>query len=266
MGGGRVVIRPDNNTRGAGRLAGKRAFITGAAGGLGAAIACQFAADGAVVTLAARRVEPLDALAGAINTGSPDAARVAVLDVTDAGRVATCLAEADAAMGGLDVIVNAAAIDTGWAAAAAMALDIWDDTISTNLSGTYYVCRAAIPLMIGHGGGVIVNVTSVAGHRAWAEDAAYNASKAGVTQLTRTIAVEYATSGIRANCLAPGVIDAGLTDTVTDPAEREQLVGLHPMRRMGHAREVAAAAVFLASDESSFTTGSTLQVDGGFLA
>ena len=83
-----------------------------------------------------------------------------------------------------------------------MSLEIWDDTIATNLSGTYYVCRAALPLM-GEGGS-IVNITSVAGLRAWAEDAAYNASKAGVELLTRTIAVEYATLGIRANCLAPG--------------------------------------------------------------
>jgi NAD(P)-dependent dehydrogenase (short-subunit alcohol dehydrogenase family) len=174
--------------------------------------------------------------------------------------------DAHARLGALDIVVNGAAIDTGWARAAEMELDIWDRTISTNLSGTYYVCRAAIPLMVAGGGGTIVNITSVAGHKAWAEDVAYNASKAGVSQLTKTIAVEYATAGIRANCLAPGVIDAGLTDTVTEPADRELLVAMHPMARMGTVAEVAEAAVWLASDASSFTTGATLAVDGGFLA
>jgi NAD(P)-dependent dehydrogenase (short-subunit alcohol dehydrogenase family) len=169
-------------------------------------------------------------------------------------------------MGGLDVLVTGAAIDTGWARAADMELGIWDDTITTNLSGTYYACRAALPLMVAAGGGAIVTITSVAGLKAWAEDAAYNASKAGVTMLTRTIAVEYADEGIRANCLAPGVIDGGLTDTVTEPGDRAALIAMHPMGRMGTVAEVAEAAVWLASDASAFTTGSTVSVDGGFLA
>jgi NAD(P)-dependent dehydrogenase (short-subunit alcohol dehydrogenase family) len=120
--------------------------------------------------------------------------------------------------------------------------------------------------MVAGGGGSIVNITSVAGHKAWAEDVAYNASKAGVRQMTKTIAVEYAPAGIRANCLAPGVIDAGLTDTVTEAEDREALIAMHPMARMGTVSEVAEAAVWLASDTSSFTTGSTVVVDGGFLA
>ena len=169
-------------------------------------------------------------------------------------------------MGGLDVVVNGAAIDTGWAPSADMELGVWDSTIAINLSGTYYTCRAAIPLMVAGGGGSIVNITSVAGHKAWAEDVAYNASKAGVHQMTKTMAVEYATQGIRANCLAPGVIDGGLTDVVTEDADRDMLVKMHPMMRMGTTDEVAEAAVWLASDASSFTTGWTLAVDGGFLA
>ena len=163
--------------------------------------------------LAGRSLERLERLAQELGSASALA-----VDVRDAGAVAERVAEAHARLGGLDVVVNAAAIDTGWAKAGEMSLEIWDDTIATNLSGTYYVCRAALPLM-GEGGS-IVNITSVAGLRAWAEDAAYNASKAGVELLTRTIAVEYATLGIRANCLAPGVIDGGLTDVVTSDAER----------------------------------------------
>jgi NAD(P)-dependent dehydrogenase (short-subunit alcohol dehydrogenase family) len=188
------------------------------------------------------------------------------LDVRDAAAVAEGVSAAHAEMRGLDILVTGAAIDTGWAPAADMALEIWDETIATNLSGTYYACRAALPLIVAAGGGTIVTITSVAGLKAWAEDAAYNASKAGVTLLTRTIAVEYADKGIRANCLAPGVIDGGLTDTVTDPGERDMLVAMHPMGRMGTLAEVAEAAVWLASDASGFTTGSTVSVDGGFLA
>jgi len=244
-----------------GRLAGKRVFLTGAGGGLVAAIARAFAAEGATQVLAGRTLAKVEAVAGPLH-----GAEAVVLDVVDAAAVETAVADAHERMGGLDVIVNGAAIDTGWAPSADMALDVWDSTIAINLSGTYYACRAAIPLMVAAGGGVILNITSVAGHKAWAEDVAYNASKAGVFQMTKTIAVEYATQGIRANCLAPGVIDGGLTDIVTDDADREMLVKMHPMMRMGTTAEVAEAAVWLASDASSFTTGWTLAVDGGFLA
>jgi NAD(P)-dependent dehydrogenase (short-subunit alcohol dehydrogenase family) len=249
------------NRMSSGRLQGKRVFLTGAGGGLVAAIARAYAAQGAIQILAGRTLERVQAVAGDL-----DGAQAVHLDVSDSSAVQAAVEAAHQRMGGLDVVVNGAAIDTGWAPAADMELDVWDSTIAINLSGTYYVCRAAIPLMVAAGGGTIVNITSVAGHKAWAEDVAYNASKAGVHQMTKTIAVEYATRGIRANCLAPGVIDAGLTDVVTDDADREMLVKMHPMMRMGTTAEVAEAAVWLASDASSFTTGWTLAVDGGFLA
>jgi NAD(P)-dependent dehydrogenase (short-subunit alcohol dehydrogenase family) len=249
------------NRMSAGRLNGKRVFLTGAGGGLVAAIARAYAAEGATEVLAGRTLERVQEVAGEL-----DAAEAVQLDVSDASAVQAAVEAAHGRMGGLDVVVNGAAIDTGWAPSADMELEVWDSTIAINLSGTYYVCRAAIPLMVGDGGGAILNITSVAGHKAWAEDVAYNASKAGVRQMTKTIAVEYATQGIRANCLAPGVIDGGLTDVVTDDADREMLVKMHPMMRMGTTAEVAEAAVWLASDASSFTTGWTLAVDGGFLA
>ena len=240
-----------------GRLSDRRAVVTGAGGGLCSRVASAFAAEGADVALAGRRREGLERAA----TGVAAAGRRSVVVVCDVGDSAA----ADA-FGGLDVVVNGAAIDTGWAQAGEMSLSIWQDTINTNLNGTHYMCRAALPHLIDAGGGEIVNITSVAGHKAWATDAAYNASKAAVEILTRTIAVEYATRGIRANCVAPGVIDAGLTDTVTDQAERGELVALHPMDRMGTVDEVAEAVVWLASTAASFTTGSTLRVDGGFLS
>jgi NAD(P)-dependent dehydrogenase (short-subunit alcohol dehydrogenase family) len=114
-----------------------------------------------------------------------------------------------------------------------MQLAEWDRTIAVNLSGTFYVCRAALPHLVAAAGGAIVNLTSVAGFRAWPEDVAYNASKAGVELLTRTIAVEYGKHGVRANCLAPGVIDAGMTDAITQPEERARLVAQHPLGRLG---------------------------------
>jgi NAD(P)-dependent dehydrogenase (short-subunit alcohol dehydrogenase family) len=249
------------NRMSSGRLDGKRVFLTGAGGGLVAAIARAYAAEGAVQVLAGRTLSRVQAVADGL-----DNAEAVQLDVADSSAVRAAVEAAHERMGGLDVVVNGAAIDTGWAPSADMGLEVWDTTININLSGTYYVCRAALPLMTAAGGGAIVNITSVAGHKAWAEDVAYNASKAGVHQMTKTIAVEYATQGIRANCLAPGVIDGGMTDVVTNDADREMLVRMHPMMRMGTTEEVAEAAVWLASDASSFTTGWTLAVDGGFLA
>jgi NAD(P)-dependent dehydrogenase (short-subunit alcohol dehydrogenase family) len=248
-----------------GRLSDRRAVVTGAGGGLCSAVVRAFAAEGADVALVGRRRESLERAAA----GVTEAGRRTVVLVCDVGDAAASTAAVDAAadaFGGLDIVVNGAAIDTGWARAGEMSLSVWQDTININLNGTYYVCRAALPYLIAAGGGAIVNITSVAGHKAWATDAAYNASKAGVEILTRTIAVEYATGGVRANCVAPGVIDAGLTDTVTDQAERAELVAQHPMGRMGGVDEVAEAVVWLASAAASFTTGSTLRVDGGFLS
>jgi NAD(P)-dependent dehydrogenase (short-subunit alcohol dehydrogenase family) len=243
------------------RLDGKRALVTGATGGLGAAVADAFAAEGARVALIARDAARLDSLRDRLG----DVTVAVAADVSAASEAARAVDEAVAAFGGLDTVVNAAAIDTVWRPVGELPIEEWDRAIAVNLSGTFYVCRTALHHLVERGG-AIVNLTSVAGLRAWEEDAAYNASKAGVELLTRTIAVEYGSQGVRANCLAPGVIDAGMTDVITDPEEREALVRKHPLARLGGAEEVAEAAVWLASDASSFTTGATLTVDGGFLA
>ena len=163
-------------------------------------------------------------------------------------------------------LVTAAAIECAWAPTGEMDVGEWDRTIATNLSGAFYTCRAALPHLVAAGGASIVNITSVAGIRAWPEDVAYNASKAGVELLTKTIAVEYADKKVRANCLAPGVIEAGMTDDLVDADERKRLLGLHPAGRFGEPEEVAHVAVWLLSARASYVTGSTLPVDGGFLA
>jgi NAD(P)-dependent dehydrogenase (short-subunit alcohol dehydrogenase family) len=243
------------------RLAGCRALITGAAGGIGGAIASAFVHEGARIAVVGRNEAALEELTATLNGSSVPVPA----DVGDAAQAAEAVRKAGAALGGLDAVVNAAGVDCEWKPVGELSVESWDETIRINLSGIFYVCRAALPLLVG-GGGAIVNVTSVAGIRVWERDSAYAVSKAGVELLTRTIAVEYGSQGVRANCVAPGVIDAGMTDTVTDPAERDALVGLHPLGRMGDADEVAEAVVWLCSPAASFTTGWTLAVDGGFLA
>jgi NAD(P)-dependent dehydrogenase (short-subunit alcohol dehydrogenase family) len=243
-----------------GRLAGRRALVTGATRGLGKAVAIAFSREGARLALLARDQERLEALQGVLG----DEATTVAADVSRWDEAERGVGEAVHALGGLDVVVNAAAIDTSWKPVGDLPVEEWDRAIAVNLSGTFYVCRAALPHL--ERGAAIVNFTSVAGVRAWAEDAAYNASKAGVELLTRTIAVEYGARGVRSNCVAPGVIDAGMTDIVVDPDECRALVAQHPLGRLGLAEEVAEAVVWLSSDGSSFTTGATLTVDGGFLA
>ena len=243
-----------------GRLEGRRALITGASGGLGAAVARAFAREGARLVLAGRRPDTLGELAGELPGVETVEADVAVASSANAA-----VERAAQALDGLDTVVAAAAVDCDWAPVGEMTVETWDETLAVNLSGTFYVCRAALPHLVASENGSIVTLTSVAGYKVWPEDAAYGVSKAGVDMLTRTIAVEYGAQGVRANCISPGVIDGGMTDAVTDPAERERLAALHAIPRLGLVEEVAEAAVWLASDASSFTTGTVLRVDGGFL-
>ena len=248
-----------------GRLAERRVLITGGGRGLGRAIALAVAREGAAVGLLGRTQQALDEAAEEARAYGVDAAAVTA-DVADPAAVKAAVAGLADAFGGLDGLVTAAAVDCAWAPTADMELAEWDRTIAVNLSGAFYCCRFALPHLVAAGAGAIVNITSVAGERAWAEDVAYNASKAGVELLTRTIAVEYAAHGVRANCLSPGAIDGGMTDEVRDTRERERLRAQHPIGRFGTPEEVAEAAVWLLSDAASFTTGATLRVDGGFLA
>ncbi len=262
-GGGGGTATPDaaaatRDTAPVGRLEGRRALITGATGGLGLEIVHAFTKEGASLVLAARSTERLRTL----ESGE---SHVLAFDIADADAVRAGVDRAAELLGGLDTLVHAAAIDCDWAPVGEMSVETWDETVATNLSGAFYVCRAVLPHLVAAGGGSIVTLTSVAAYRVWPHDAAYSASKAGVDMLTRTIAVEYGKHGVRANAISPGVIDGGMTDEVEDTSERARLAGLHAIPRLGLVEEVAEAAVWLASDASAFTTGSVLRVDGGFL-
>jgi len=249
------------------RLGGKRALVVGASRGIGRVISLAFADAGASVAVCARGPERLEAVATEIREAGGVAVAVAgdAADATDAQRAVEA---AHAQLGGLDIVVYASAIHPAWARVGEQPIESWDTTIRTCLTGCFYVYRFALPLLVAGGGGAIVSLSSVSGSRGWHLYSPYNVSKAGIENLTRTMAIEYAKDGIRVNCVIPGVIDAGITFDILEkePQQREALIAMHPMGRIGTAEEVAEAVLWLASDAASFTTGVSLPVDGGFLA
>jgi len=250
------------------RLEGKVAVITGAGSGIGRVAAGLFAAEGAAVVVADVVADAARSAAAEIVDGGGRAVAVAV-DVSDEGQVARAVSTAVDELGGLHVLFNNAGIfpgDDGGVLDTPPAT--WDRVMGVNLKGVWLCCRAAIPAMVASGGGSIVNVASfVALMGAATAQVAYTASKGGVLAFTRELAVEYARQGIRANALCPGPIETPLlAELLADPARRNRRLVHIPMGRLGRPEEVARAALFLASDESSFMTGSALVVDGGITA
>ncbi len=250
------------------RLEGKVAIVTGGAGGIGAATCREFAGQGAHVVVADRDGERARRVADELVAKGLQASAVAV-DVTRGTEMEGLVEGVLANRGRLDVMFNNAGIfherdvsvtDTDE--------DIWDLVIDVNLKGVYLGCKYAIPAMLAGGGGSIINTASfVAIVGAAVSQSAYTASKGGVLALTREIAVEYARRGIRANALCPGPIDTPLlADLMRDEAAKARRLVHIPVGRLGRAEEIAQAAVFLASDESSFVTGTDFLVDGGIAA
>ena len=242
-----------------GRLAGRRAFVTGAGQGIGRAVALAFAREGAAVVAASRtpaKMQDLPDLA-------PGIAPVG-LDVTDGPAVARAIEAA----GPLDILVNCA----GWVHNGTV-LDCddeaWARSLDQNVTSMFRTIRAALPGMIARGRGSIVNVASVASSISGvASRAAYGASKAAVIGLTKAVARDFIASGVRCNALCPGTtLSPSLEDRIqasADPeAMRRQFIARQPMGRLGSVEEMAAAALYLASDESTFMTGGVLVVDGG---
>lgn len=249
------------------RMKQKVSIITGAQSGIGLATARRFAAEGATVVLA----DVKDASPAAnelVGTGAQ--ARFVQTDVSDASQVGALLEETLSAYGRLDVLVNNAGVELPKRITDTTEAE-WDRLMDVNLKGVFLCSRAAIPAMQQQGGGVIVNVGSELGVVGGSEIAAYCAAKGGVVQLTKAMAVDHAADGIRVNCVCPGPVATPLLEATiqgsTDPQkERLSILGKTLMKRFGHPTEIASAILFLASDESSYMTGSILLVDGGVTA
>jgi len=250
-----------------GKLNGRVALITGAASGIGRASALRFAREGAKIVIA-----DLDEGGGrgtvAAVTAEGGAATFVGGDVSKEADARRIVDAAVAAYGRLDVLFNNAGIEgTIGATTAEATLADWQRIIDINLTGTFLVSHFAIPAMLKGGGGAIVNNASVAGLVGFPGMAAYCTSKGGVVQLTRAMALEYATQAIRVNCLCPGVIDTPMVERAApSPEARTGFAAMEPVGRLGTADEVAALALYLASDDASFVTGAVIPVDGGLVA
>jgi NAD(P)-dependent dehydrogenase (short-subunit alcohol dehydrogenase family) len=247
-------------------LTGRRVWITGASRGLGRAIALGFAASGADVALTARSAESLrDVAAEAEALG----AKTLVLpaSVSDPEAVASAVVDIERAWGGLDSLVNCAGVSPMFKKAELVEDDEWRLVLEVNVTGSFLCAREAGKLMLDRDGGSIVNISSILGQVGGERMAAYSASKGAVDALTRTLALEWATRGIRVNTIAPGYFETDMTEALRGHKKwRGHLLSRIPMGRFGMPQELVSAALFLASDASGFMTGSTMVVDGGWTA
>ena len=251
------------------RLQGKVAIITGGGSGIGRAAALLFAAEGAKLCLVDRDADATHAVAAEIHATGEEAL-VRISDVGDATSVEADAAEAISSYGQIDILLTAAGFSSGGTATTISAAD-WDAVMRANLWGTWLWSRAVIPTMQKQGAGSIVTIASQLARAGGRNNVAYIAAKAGIIGLTKTMALDFAPDGIRVNAILPGAIDTPLlrrsfARSPNPEATREASRLRHPMARFGRAEEVAQAALYLASDASTFTTGTELVVDGGWLA
>ena len=238
-------------------LTGKSALITGASGGIGAAIARSLHGAGASVALSGTRVEPLEALAADLGVR----AFVLPCNLGDAVAVEALPKAAIAAMGAVDILVNNAGI-TKDNLFMRMSDDEWQSVMDVNLTATFRLCRGVVRGMMKSRWGRIVNITSVVGHSGNPGQGNYAAAKAGTLAMSKSLAIEVASRGITVNCVAPGLIATAMTDKLNDEQRARILAGI-PAGRMGEAAEVASAVLYLASPEAGYVTGTTLHVNGG---
>ena len=239
-------------------LAGKTALVTGASGGIGAAIAETLIAAHAKVALHGTRREALEQLAHRLGPS----AFVVTGNLGQADAADAVMKEAESALGAsVDILVNNAGI-TRDQLALRMKDEDWDEVLAVNLTSGFRLCRAAMRGMMKKRWGRIVNITSVVGHTGNAGQANYAASKAGMAGMSKALAAELASRGITVNCIAPGYIATAMTEAISDE-QKAKLATAIPAGRMGTPADIASAALFLASEEAGYVTGATLHVNGG---
>jgi 3-oxoacyl-[acyl-carrier protein] reductase len=238
-------------------LSGKAALITGASGGIGGAIARALHARGAVVTLSGTRADALEQLKGTLG----ERTHVIAARMDDAVDIERLAKEAEAAMGKIDILVNNAGI-TRDNISMRMKDEEWEKVLEVNLTGTFRLTRATMRGMMKRRAGRVINITSVVGVTGNPGQANYAAAKAGLIGMSKSLAQELASRGITVNCVAPGFIATPMTDVLTDD-QKKAILGRVPASRLGTPEEIAAAVVFLASDEAAYVTGQTLHINGG---
>ncbi|MCX7645489.1 MAG: 3-oxoacyl-[acyl-carrier-protein] reductase [Rhodobacteraceae bacterium] len=238
-------------------LTGKSALITGASGGIGAAVARALHGAGAAVAISGTRVAPLQALAAELGE------RVHVLpcDLSEPAAVEALPRQAAEAMGSVDILVNNAGI-TRDGLMMRMSDEDWNAVIEVNLNATFRLCRAVLRGMAKARWGRIINITSVVANAGNPGQANYAAAKAGITGMSKSLAQEIGSRGITVNCVAPGLIETAMTDKLTEEQRQKILAGV-PAGRMGRPEEVAAGVLYLASEEAAYVTGAVLNINGG---
>lgn len=246
------------------KLTDQVAVVTGGGTGIGGAIARGFAEAGARVAVAGRRAEPLEEVCREIASKGGEAIAVPA-DVTDCGSLEALVKAVTGRWGKIDILVNSAGILVK-APAEDMTDTEWRRVIDANLTGTFLACRAVAPGMIERRGGRMINVASVTSFDALPNVPAYVASKGGVLQLTKALARDWARYGIRVNGIAPGFFITDLNRDVIDDERQRRIMEKTPLGRLGELSDLVGAAVYLASRASDFVTGTTIVVDGGFLA
>ncbi len=254
------------------RLKEKVAIITGSTSGIGKATAILFAREGAKVVVTGRRSEVGENTVQEIQMGKEEAIFIKT-DVSETQQVKALVKRTIKTFGKIDILVNNAGIHPGSSRKpfADCSVEDWDRIMSVNVRGIFLTCKYVIPQMINNGGGVIINTSSQLALRAIKDRGIYSTSKGAIITLTKAMAIDYAAYHIRVNCICPGIVETEMAMPIIQEARKdaqgwERLIAKYPIGRIGKAEDIAHAALFLASDESSWITGSCLTVDGGYTA